>query len=102
VALSAVLIPISTTCYKETLSYVNETAPEGTTLFVLRQPSIAQEYAAPGITVSRFEPRADKTIPGSLLLLTTRTDVDLTYHPEAPSGTRSGGRCCLLYVKQLP
>jgi hypothetical protein len=91
------------TCYKETLSYVNENAPEGVTLFALRQPSIAREYASPGITVSRYDPDADQTFSGSLLLLTTRTDADLTYHPEAPvwhQVGRDGAVFCV--VKQLP
>jgi hypothetical protein len=91
------------TCYKETMSFVNRFAPNGTTLFALRQPSIAQEYAAPGITVQRFDPDDDQTFPGSLLLLTTRTNADLTYHPEAPiwyQTGRAGAIFCI--VKQLP
>lgn len=91
------------TCYKETMSYVNKSAPSGTTLFALRQPSIAQAYAAPGITIRRFDPDADQTFPGSLLLLTTRTNADQTYHPEAPvwyQVGRAGAVFCV--VKQLP
>jgi len=91
------------TCYKETMSYVNETAPEGTTLFALRQPSIAQEYAAPGITVGRYDPDADQTFSGSLLLLTTRTNADQTYHPEAPVWHRVGrDGAVFCVVKQIP
>jgi hypothetical protein len=91
------------TCYKESMSYVNEAAPAGTTLFALRQPSIAQEYAAPGLTVSRYDPDADQTFSGSLLLLTTRTNADQTYHPEAPiflEVGRDGAVFCV--VKQIP
>jgi hypothetical protein len=91
------------TCYRETMTYVNENAPQGATLFALRQPSIAQEYAVPGITIARYDPDADQTFSGSLLLLTTRTNNDQTYHPEAPiwhQVGRDGAVFCV--VKHIP
>jgi hypothetical protein len=91
------------TCYKETMSHVNEAAPSGTTLFALRQPSIAQAYAAPGITIERFDPDDDRTFPGSLLLLTTRTNADQIYYPNAPEWHRVGrAGAVFCVVKQLP
>jgi hypothetical protein len=91
------------TCYKELMAQVDEKASPGSTLFVHRQPSIAQEYASPGISIERFDPDDDQTFSGSLLLLTTRANVDLTIHPEAPvilSAGREGAIFCL--VKDIP
>jgi hypothetical protein len=91
------------TCYKELMAQVDEEVSPGTTLFVHRQPSIAQEYASPEIIIDRFDPQDDRTFPGSLLLLTTRANVDLSLHPEAPeilSVGREGASFCL--VKDIP
>jgi hypothetical protein len=91
------------TCYKELMAQVDEKVSPGSTLFVHRQPSIAQEYALPGIIIERFDPEDDRTFPGSLLLLTTRANVDLSIHPEAPvilSAGREGATFCL--VKDIP
>lgn len=91
------------TCYKELMTQVNEQAPSGTTLFVHRQPSIAQEYASQGLIIDRFDPDDDRTFSGSLLLLTTRANVDLSMHPAASeflSVGREGAVFCL--VKEIP
>jgi hypothetical protein len=91
------------TCYRELMGELDQSAPADSTLFVHRQPSIAQGYAAATITVRRYDPEADETFPGSLLLLTTRSNVDLTNHPDAPemlSVGRAGAVFCL--VRQIP
>ena len=91
------------TCYRELMAQVDEQVPAGTTIFVHRQPSIAQEYAAPGINIARFDPDDDQTFSGSLLLLTTRANVDLSLHPEAPeifNVGREGATFCL--VRDIP
>jgi hypothetical protein len=91
------------TCYKELMAQVNQQASPGTTLFVHRQPSIAEEYASPGLLIERFDPQDDRAFPGSLLLLTTRADVDLSLHPEAPEVLnvgRDGAVFCL--VREIP
>ena len=91
------------TCYKELMSQVDERIAPGTTLFVHRQPSIAQEYASPGYLIDRFDPDDDRTFPGSWLLLTTRANVDLAMHADAPeilSVGREGAVFCL--VKVIP
>ena len=73
------------TCYKETLRLVNaEARTHPVTLFVLRQSQIARRYADPAVTVQGFDPADDTTYPGSLLLLITRYNQDLTHHPEDP------------------
>ena len=91
------------TCYRELMDELNQTVPEGSTLFVHRQPSIAQEYAAPGLIVQRYDPDDDQTFSGSLLVLTTRSNVDLDNYPEAPeilSIGRDGAVFCL--VREIP
>jgi hypothetical protein len=91
------------TCYKELMARLDEEVTPGATLFVHRQPSIAQEYASPGIIINRFDPDDDRTFPGSLLLLTTRANVDLYIHPEASEILnigREGATFCL--VKDIP
>ena len=85
------------------MAQVDEEVTPGTTLFVHRQPSIAKEYASPGIIIDRFDPDDDRTFQGSLLLLTTRANVDISIHPDAPeilSVGREGAVFCL--VKDIP
>ncbi len=91
------------TCYKELMAGADEQLPAGSTLFVHRQPSIAQAYASPELTILRYDPDDDQTFPGSYLLLTTRSNVDLSLHPEAPelfSVGLGGAKFCL--VKSIP
>ena len=72
------------TCYKESMEHVNQSAADQPTVFVLRQPANAKYYAAGGVRVESFEPAADVTFPGSLLLLTTRSNVDQAFHTQDP------------------
>lgn len=91
------------TCYKELLPQLTDAALDGKTLFVHRQPPIAREYAPPGIIIERYDRDDDLTFPGSLLLLTTRANVDLSIHPEATevlSVGREGAVFCL--VREIP
>jgi hypothetical protein len=91
------------TCYRELVGELNQSVPQGGTLFVYRQPSIAAGYAIPGINVLRYDPDDDQTFSGSLLLLTTRANVDLDNYTEAPellSVGRDGAVFCL--VRQIP
>ena len=91
------------TCYKEAMEQVNAGAPEGITLFVQRQPEIAQVYARPGLTILPFDMEDDQTFPGSLLLLSSRTNVDEKVHLEAPAMFtvgRDGAVFCV--IKQIP
>jgi hypothetical protein len=91
------------TCYKELMAKVDEEPAFRTTLFVHRNPAIAKQYATPGMNIDLFDPDDDRTFPGSWLLLTTRANVDLSIHPEAPeilSVGREGAKFCL--VKDIP
>ena len=89
------------TCYKESMDDVNRIADSHPTLLVVRQPANAQYYAAASVKVEGFEPDA-AIEPGSLLLSTTRTNVDQTYYPEAPilfQVEKDGAVLCI--VRQL-
>ncbi|HEX9090927.1 MAG TPA: hypothetical protein VF831_05525, partial [Anaerolineales bacterium] len=91
------------TCYKELMAQVDENVVSDTTLFVYRQPPIAQKYAPPSLIIERFDPDDDQPFPGSLLLLTTRANVDLSIHPEGHevlSVGKEGATFCL--VKDIP
>ena len=90
------------TCYREQMVTVNQIAPQGSTLYVFRNPAIARTYAKPGLTVQLFDPGNDETFPGSLLLLTTRANADLNFHvedPEVSSVEHAGAKFCV--VKQI-
>jgi hypothetical protein len=86
------------TCYQESMAYVNRSAAPGTTLFALRQPANAQYYASDSIRVERFEP--DVTPPsGSLVLLTTRTNIDQVYLAQEPTvyqAEKDGAVLCVI------
>lgn len=71
------------TCYKESLDYINQAADPPSTLLVLRQAENAQYYAVGSIQIEDFDPDAPVE-PGTLLLATTRTNLDQDYFPEAP------------------
>ncbi len=87
------------TCYKELLAQANQEIPGTATIFVRRNPTIAAAYAANRFTIEPFDPDADVTFPGSLLLLTTRSNVDLATHPSDPlllQVGRDGAVFCLI------
>ena len=90
------------TCYKDLLPQVDVHTSSGT-LYALRQPANARLYAPPGLEVKRYEPDADETLSGDLLLLPTRSNVDLAHHPEAPviyQVEKNGAVLCV--IKQIP
>lgn len=71
------------TCYKESMDYVNRNAEASPALVVLRQAENARYYANASLRVEDYEP--DLVIePGSLLLATTRTNLDQDYFAEDP------------------
>jgi hypothetical protein len=91
------------TCYKETIERLQTEGEAPTALFVLRQPSLARQYAPDGWDVEPFEPEDDRTTAGSLILLTTRSNVDERIHPGDPvvlSVGRLGATFCV--VRQVP
>ena len=91
------------TCYKEILPLVNRGEAPGATLFVMRQPANASLYADPSIQVEPFDRDLDETFPGSLLLLPTRANTDLTNHPEADVIYQVGkGGAVFCVVKRIP
>ncbi len=91
------------TCYKETLEALDSQGVDSVPLFVHRQPAIARAYAGTRWRIEAFDPEADQATPGSLLLLTTRTNSDLAIHPTDPvilNVGRQGATFCV--VKRIP
>jgi hypothetical protein len=91
------------TCYKETLENLDAASIEAPALFEHRQPAIAGAYSDGRWPVEPFDPADDRTFPGSLLLLTTRTNSDLAIHPADPiilTVGRQGATFCV--VKRVP
>ncbi len=91
------------TCYKETLEALDVQGVESAPLFVHRQPAIARIYAGTRRRIEAFDPDADQATPGSLLLLTTRSNSDLAIHPTDPvilNVGRQGATFCV--VKRIP
>lgn len=91
------------TCYKETVQDLRDQGLQGKPLYVHRQPAIAQAYAGPQWPIEPFDPDADLAPPGSLLLLTTRSNSDRWIHPDDPivlTIGRQGAIFCV--VKSVP
>jgi hypothetical protein len=91
------------TCYKEAVETLEAQGLDTAPLFVLRQPAIARTYAGAQWRIEPFDPDADQTTPGSLLLLTTRSNSDLAIHPDDPvvlTVGRQGATFCV--VKRVP
>jgi len=91
------------TCYKETVEALEAQGLDTETLFVHRQPAIARAYAGAQLRIEPFDPDADQTTPGSLLLLTTRSNSDQAIHPADPiilAVGRQGATFCV--VKRVP
>lgn len=89
-------------CYKELLPQVT-IPPKTGRLYVLRQPANAQLYAPAGLSILRYDPDDDQTSHGDFLLLPTRSNNDLQYHPEAPvvyQVQKNGAVFCL--IKEIP
>ncbi len=87
------------TCYKEAVESLGAEGLDSTPLFVHRQPAIARAYAGTQRRVESFDPDADQTTPGSLLLLTTRSNSDLAIHPDDPvilTVGREGATFCVV------
>jgi 4-amino-4-deoxy-L-arabinose transferase-like glycosyltransferase len=71
------------TCYKSAIQDLQQSHPEQKTLFVLRNSRLATYYSQENTSVQAYH--ENKIFPGSYLLLTSRANNDLTYHPESPA-----------------
>jgi hypothetical protein len=91
------------TCYRDALRQVNAGESSPVRLYVYRQPLAAREYAAAQIDVQPYIPDETSPEPGSLVLLTTRSDSDLRYLPGLPEAYRvahAGATFCV--VRRVP
>jgi hypothetical protein len=87
------------TCYKEAVESLEAEGLDSAPLFVHRQPAIARAHAGAQWRVESFDPEDDQTTPGSLLLLTTRSNSDLAIHPDDPvvlTVGREGATFCVV------
>ncbi len=91
------------TCYREAVLEFNSTAPEGTQLFVKREPYIAAYYAGPNITIRDYRAEFNDTKSGDFILATTRSNEDRSGFRDAPvflEVERDGAIFCI--IKQIP
>jgi hypothetical protein len=86
------------TCYKEAMAWVDRNAPDGTVLYVPREPYIAAYYAKPAVHVSQDAPAI-----GDWMLFSTRSNLDqrsiYRKQPVLHAVSREGADFCL--VKQF-
>jgi Dolichyl-phosphate-mannose-protein mannosyltransferase len=73
------------TCYKEAFNQLKEMQTGQKELFVYKNVYLATQYAGDQFVIKPYEPNADTTRPGDLLLMTSRTNYDLSNHPDDPS-----------------
>ena len=91
------------TCYREAVLKLNETAPEGTQLFVRREPYIAAYYVNSNITVRDFRTEQKDMKSGDYYLANSRSNEDLKFLGDEPAVvevSRQGATFCV--IKQVP
>lgn len=87
------------TCYKDAIEQLNSMEKGQGSLFVLRNPRLAGEYAGAQFEVEPFREDSDNTFPGSYLLLNTRRNEDQGTHTADPtliSVGREGAIFCVI------
>ena len=87
------------TCYRATMDQLAATTTGEASLYVRRQPSLARQYTLGGMRVELYDPEVGEVPAGALLLLTTRTNVDVGMYPGAPvlvTEGREGAVFCLV------
>lgn len=91
------------TCYREAVLDFEKQAPQGSQLFVKREPYIAEYYASPNITVRDYRTELKDMQSGDFLLINTRTNDDEKTLKGAPvfMDTRRGN-AIFCVIKQVP
>ena len=64
------------TCYREAVLEFNEKAPQGSQLFVKREPYITAYYASPKITIRDYRSEFKDIESGDFILVNTRANDD--------------------------
>ncbi len=73
------------TCYREAMLQLNRNSAINPTIYVMRQPSLAQIYAADGVKVMPYT-MTDTLQTGDYILLSTRSNRDMNF--QQPSDIR--------------
>jgi hypothetical protein len=73
------------TCYKEAFEKLTDAGSGQQGLFVYKNKYLATQYADDHFIVKQFDPGADTTTPGDILLMSTRTNYDLSFHKDDPA-----------------
>jgi len=91
------------TCYKDAVKEINKLAAQPTQLFVYREASIAANYAEENLDVQDLRKKHDKVLPGSFILINTRTNEDLTVYRGKPLIRNIGrGGAIFCVIRQVP
>lgn len=91
------------TCYREAVLEFNESAPEGSQLFVRREAYIAAYYADPRIAVRDYRNEKNTIQTGDYYLVNTRANEHLVFLRDEPAVvevSRMGAALCV--IKQVP
>jgi len=91
------------TCYREAVLEFNAKAPDGSRLFVKREPYIAAYYASPNITIHDYRTELKDIKSGDYLLVNTRSNEDRSGFRDSPiflQIEREGAVFCM--IKKIP
>jgi len=91
------------TCYREAMLEFEKEAPQGTQLFVKREPYIAAYYATSNITIRDYRTELKAVQSGDYVLINTRTNDDEKILKDAPvfMDVRRGN-AIFCVIKQVP
>ncbi len=91
------------TCYREAVLEFEKEAPQGSQLFVKREPYIAEYYASSNITIRDYRTELKDIQPGDFVLINTRTNDDEKILKDAPvfMDVRRGN-AIFCVIKQAP
>jgi hypothetical protein len=90
------------TCYKEAFDQLKSNDVKQK-VFVHRNKYLATQYDGDNLAIEQFEPDHDTTKPGDLLLLSSRSNLDLQFHVNDPSLleiTKDGAVFCTVKLIQ--
>jgi hypothetical protein len=91
------------TCYREAVLEFNAKAPQGSQLFVRREPYIADYYAGSNITIRDYRTELKDIKSGDFILVNTRSNEDRSGFRDAPTFIEIGRENAIFcIIKQVP
>ncbi len=91
------------TCYREAVLEFDQKAPQGSQLFIRREPYIAAYYASPDIAIRDYRTEFSQIQTGDFVLVNTRTNEDRsTFHDAPVFISVQRGKAVFCEVKQIP